>query len=634
MRRRIILGTAGHIDHGKTSLVKALTGIDTDRLKEEKERGITIELGFAHLTLPDGTLVGIVDVPGHERFVKNMVAGASGIDVVALVIAADEGVMPQTEEHLEICELLGIRHGLIVITKIDMVDEEWLELVEEDIKEHVKGTFLESAPIVKVSSVTGKGLNDFLDVLSDLIQKIPEKQAGYIFRLPVDRVFTIKGFGTVVTGTSISGMIRVGDEVTVYPKKIDCKVRSIQVHGNSVEETGPSTRTALSLQGLTKEDIERGYVIASKDSLFPSYILDVFLHFLSSAKRPLKNREKVRFHVGTSEVLANIVFLDREELMPSEYCYAQIRLEEPVAVLRGDRFVIRSYSPVRTIGGGEIIHPLAKKKKRKGSEKIINILDTIHKGTEKDVVESFILMEGYEGINKKMLLFLSNLSEHKLNKILQELDSSGKVHIYEKEQGLFIHSEFYDKLKELIISAVKEYHTRYPLRAGIPKEELRSRLRVIKDVRLFNYMIESLIKEDLIVSELDNIKIKDYRPRLTDAQEKVKTEIEKIYKDSEFQPPYFKEIREKYPELGDQVLEYLLSQGILVKIKEDLYLHIDSLENMIAKVRSFLEKHGQMSVGDFKALTNTSRKYSIPFLEYLDKSQITVRVGDIRKLRK
>jgi len=634
MRRRIILGTAGHIDHGKTSLVKALTGIDTDRLKEEKERGITIELGFAHLTLPDGTLVGIVDVPGHERFVKNMVAGASGIDVVALVVAADEGVMPQTEEHLEICELLGIRHGLVVITKIDMVDEEWLELVEEDIKEHVKGTFLEGAPIVKVSSVTGKGLKEFLDTLNNLIQKIPERQSGQIFRLPIDRVFTIKGFGTVVTGTSISGKVKVGDEVTVYPKGINCKVRSIQVHGRSVEETGPSTRTALSLQGVNKEDIERGYVVASKDSLFPSYILDVFLTYLSSAKKPLRNREKVRFHVGTSEVLANVVLLDREELMPSEQCYAQIRLEEPVTVLRGDRFVIRSYSPVRTIGGGEIVHPLAKKKKKKGSEKIINILNTIHKGADKDVVESIILMGGYEGINKKMLLFLSNLSEDKLNRILEELASCGKIHIYEKEQGLFIHSEFYNKLKELIVSIIEEYHKKYPLRAGIPKEELRSRIRAIKDVRLFNYMIESLIKEGLIVSELDNIRIKGYSPTLTREQEKVKSEIEKIYKESKFQPPYFKEIREKWPDLADEVLEYLLSQGILVKIKEDLYLHKESLEKMIADVRAFLKKHGQMSVGDFKALTNTTRKYSIPFLEYLDKSQITVRVGDIRKLRK
>ena len=634
MRRRIILGTAGHIDHGKTSLVKALTGIDTDRLKEEKERGITIELGFAHLTLPDGTLVGIVDVPGHERFVKNMVAGASGIDVVALVVAADEGVMPQTEEHLEICELLGIRHGLVVITKIDMVDEEWLELVEEDIKEHVKGTFLEGAPIVKVSSVTGKGLKEFLDTLNNLIQKIPERQSGQIFRLPIDRVFTIKGFGTVVTGTSISGKVKVGDEVTVYPKGINCKVRSIQVHGRSVEETGPSTRTALSLQGVNKEDIERGYVVASKDSLFPSYILDVFLTYLSSAKKTLRNREKVRFHVGTSEVLANVVLLDREELMPSEQCYAQIRLEEPVTVLRGDRFVIRSYSPVRTIGGGEIVHPLAKKKKKKGSEKIINILNTIHKGADKDVVESIILMGGYEGINKKMLLFLSNLSEDKLNRILEELASCGKIHIYEKEQGLFIHSEFYNKLKELIVSIIEEYHKKYPLRAGIPKEELRSRIRAIKDVRLFNYMIESLIKEGLIVSELDNIRIKGYSPTLTREQEKVKSEIEKIYKESKFQPPYFKEIREKWPDLADEVLEYLLSQGILVKIKEDLYLHKESLEKMIADVRAFLKKHGQMSVGDFKALTNTTRKYSIPFLEYLDKSQITVRVGDIRKLRK
>lgn len=634
MRRRIILGTAGHIDHGKTSLVKALTGIDTDRLKEEKERGITIELGFAHLTLPDGTLVGIVDVPGHERFVKNMVAGASGIDVVALIVAADEGVMPQTEEHLEICELLGIRHGLVVITKIDMVDEEWLELVEEDIKEHVKGTFLEGAPIVKVSSVTGEGLNNFIDTLTQLVQKIPKRDTGHIFRLPVDRVFTIKGFGTVVTGTTISGNIKVGDEVTIYPICVNCKIRSIQVHNKSVKEVGPSTRTALSLQGIEKDSIERGYVVASKGSLMPSYMIDVFFEFLPTASRPLKNRERVRFHVGTSEILSSLVLLDKEEILPGTSCYAQIRLEEPVAVLRGDRFVIRSYSPVRTIGGGIILHPLAKKKKRKTSLEIIPKLELIHKGSKQDLVEALIFIEGYAGISKEFLLFLSNIKEDELKKILGELSSLKKIYIYDKEQWLIIHSSFYQKLKEKMLSFIKDYHIRYPLRLGIPKEELKSKLKPALDSRLFNYMLEEAKGNEEIDIQLDAVRLKDYKPVLTKEQEKVKEEIEGIYKRSGFTPPYFREIKEKFPELADQLLEYLLAQERLVKIKEDLYLHKDVLDELIRKVRAFLEEHEQMSVKDFKELTNTTRKYSIPFLEYLDKSQITVRVGDVRKLRR
>ncbi len=630
--RRIILGTAGHIDHGKTSLIKALTGIDTDRLKEEKERGITIELGFAHLTLPDGTLVGIVDVPGHEKFVKNMVAGASGIDVVALIVAADEGVMPQTKEHIEICELLGIRYGIIVITKIDLVDKEWLELVREDIREYMKETFLSNAPIVEVSSVTGEGLDKFIETLTEIVQRLPEKEIGYIFRLPVDRVFTIKGFGTVVTGTTISGNIKVGDEVTVYPVGINCKIRSIQVHGKSVNEVGPSTRTALSLQGVNKEDIEKGYVVASKDSLFSSYMVDVFFQFLSSAERPLKNREKIRFHIGTAELLGNIVFLNaKEKLIPGESCYAQIRLEGPVSVLRGDRFVVRSYSPVRTIGGGEIVHPLAKKKKI-SSEEIISRLSIIYRGKKEDVVESFIFIEGFLGINKKVLLFLSNMPEEELDEIIDRLSSSKKIHVY--EDGHYIHEEFYNKLKEVILSYIKDYHSQYPLRSGIPKEELRSKLRIIKDIKLFNYMLEGLLHEEIIEIERDNVRLKDYKPNLTDEQEKVKEEIEKIYKKSNFQPPYFKEIREKYPDLADQVLEYLLSQGILVKIKEDLFLHKDNVEKLFSIVREFLEKNKEMSVKDFKELTNTTRKYSIPFLEYLDKSHVTVRVGDVRKLRK
>jgi len=626
------LGTAGHIDHGKTTLVKALTGIDTDRLKEEKERGITIELGFAHLALPDGTLVGIVDVPGHEKFVKNMVAGASGIDVVALIVAADEGVMPQTKEHIEICELLGIRHGIIVITKIDLVDEEWLELVKEDIREHIKGTFLSDAPIVEVSSVTGEGLDKFIETLTKIVQRLPEREEGYIFRLPVDRVFTIKGFGTVVTGTTISGNIKVGDEVTIYPVGINCKIRSIQVHGKSVNKVGPSTRTALSLQGVNKEEIERGYVVASKDSLFPSYMVDVFFQFLPSAEKPLKNREKIRFHVGTAEVLGNIVFLDdKDKLIPGKSCYAQIRLEEPVSVLRGDRFVIRSYSPVRTIGGGEIVHPLAKKKKT-GSKEVVSRLSLIHKGEKEDVVESFIFIEGYLGINKKVLLFLSNMPEDELNEIINRLSSFRKIHIY--EDGYYIHEEFYNRLKEIMLSHIKDYHFQYPLRPGIPKEELRSKLKIIKDIKLFNYILERLVHEGIAEIEKENVRLKGYRPHLTDEQERVREEIEKIYKESRFQPPYFKEIKEKYPDLADNILEYLLSQGTLVKIKEDLFLHKDSEEKLFSIVREFLERHGEMSVKDFKELTNTTRKYSIPLLEYLDKSQITVRVGDVRKLRK
>ncbi len=629
--KRIILGTAGHIDHGKTTFVKALTGIDTDRLKEEKERGITIELGFAHFFLPNGTLVGIVDVPGHEKFVKNMVAGASGIDLVALTVAADEGVMPQTEEHLEICELLGIRYGIIVITKIDLVDEEILELVKEDIKEHVKGTFLENAPVVEVCSVTGEGIDKFIKVLEEMSYKIPERKESSIFRLPIDRVFTIKGFGTVVTGTTISGRIRKGDEVTVYPVEIDCKIRAIQVHKKEVNEVGPSTRTALSLQGVEKDEIERGYVVASKDSMKPSYMLDVFLELLKSSPKPLKNREKVRFHVGTAEIMGSVVLLDRESLVQGDSCYAQIRLEEPVSALRGDRFVIRSYSPVRTIGGGQILHPFPKKRKRKFSKEILPKLEDIHRGKRSDMISAFVFLEGYDGISKKMLSFLTNLEKEDLEKELKELLS--KKEIFQFEQS-FIHSLFFEKLKDELLEIVKRYHSENPIKIGIPKEELRSKLKKIKDVRLFNLAVEELLDEGKIEIQAENIKLKGYEPILTEKQKILLEKIERLYRESGFSPPYLREIKERYPDLDEELIEYLVWKGDLVKIKEDFYLHSEALKRLIGMVEDFFKEKSEMSVQDFKQMTNTTRKYCIPLLEYLDKSQITIRIGDKRKLRR
>ncbi|HIC85429.1 MAG TPA: selenocysteine-specific translation elongation factor, partial [Desulfobacterales bacterium] len=392
----------------------------------EKERGITIELGFAHLELPGGKLVGIVDVPGHEKFVKNMVAGATGIDLVALVIAADEGIMPQTQEHLEICQLLGIRHGLVVLTKIDMVDEEWLELVKEDVKEYLAGTFLDDAPMVEVSSATGEGLDRLLQVLDKLVQELPQKEVGHIFRLPIDRVFVIKGFGTVVTGTTVSGKVSLGDEVTIYPEQIQSRVRGIQVHGKEVEEVRAGLRTAINLQGLEKSMIKRGDVVASAGALRSTFMVDVTLELLESAPRKLKNRAKARFHVGTAEIISTVVLLDREELSPGEKCFAQLRLERPTAVLRGDKYVLRSYSPVRTIGGGKVLNPLPKKMKRfsEQRQKELQVLD----GQDLEaIIETFVQMGGFQGIGVEELRFLTDLSTSKLEAHLRGLKSKGHL---------------------------------------------------------------------------------------------------------------------------------------------------------------------------------------------------------------
>jgi selenocysteine-specific elongation factor len=408
--KQIILGTAGHIDHGKTSLIKAMTGIDTDRLKEEKERGITIELGFASLDLPSGQHLGIVDVPGHEKFVKNMVAGATGIDIVVMVIAADEGVMPQTREHLEICTLLGVQFGMVALTKIDLVDEEWLELALDDVHEFVQGTFLENAPIAPVSSANGQGMPEFVKTLDELSQQIPDRTSSGLFRLPIDRVFTMKGFGTVITGTLISGRVKVGDTIMIYPSGINSKVRGIQVHNNSVTEAEAGMRTAINFQGLEKTSIQRGEVLAGPQTLKSNYMVDISLHFLSSNAKPIRNRTLVRFHTGTSEVLGNLILLDREELSPGENAVAQLRLNHPVALVKEDRFVIRSYSPIRTIGGGEIINPIPQKHKRMKST-IIEGLQNLNNQSTEEIISFHVNESGYQGISFSDLKLVTNVPD-------------------------------------------------------------------------------------------------------------------------------------------------------------------------------------------------------------------------------
>ena len=400
--KQIILGTAGHIDHGKTSLVKAMTGIDTDRLKEEKERGITIELGFAYMDLPNGQRLGIIDVPGHERFIKNMVAGASTIDLVALIIAADEGVMPQTREHLDICTLLGIKKGLVALTKIDLVEEDWLDLVQEDIKEFLKGTFLEGAPILPVSSVTGQGISELTAVLERLSGEVEERSSAGIFRLPVDRVFTMRGFGTVITGTTMSGSLSVGEQVYIYPQEIQAKVRGIQVHNQDTEQVRAGLRTAINLQGIEKATVNRGDVVASPLSLYPTRLLDIQVRLLKSIPRPLKNRSQIRFHSGTNEILGRVILLESEEIKPGESQFCQIRFGEPVALLPGDLAVIRSYSPVQTIGGAEVLNVKPGKHKRFNPE-VIHQLQVLQSGSDSEKVALQVLQSGATGVSRQNL---------------------------------------------------------------------------------------------------------------------------------------------------------------------------------------------------------------------------------------
>jgi len=633
--KQIVLGTAGHIDHGKTSLIRALTGIETDRLKEEKERGITIELGFAHIELPDGKLIGIVDVPGHEKFIKNMVAGATGIDLVALVIAADEGVMPQTREHLEICEILDIKHGLVVLTKTDMVDSDWMELVREDVTEYLSDTFLAQAPVVEVSSATGEGIDKLLKVIGDLAENIPEKETGHLFRLPVDRVFTMKGFGTVITGTAVSGQIHTGDTATIYPQGTNVRVRGIQVHNRKVEEVRAGLRTALNLQGIERTTIKRGDIVATEGSLRPTFMVDVSLDLLKSSPRKLKNRAKVRFHTGTSEIISTVVLLNTEELHPGETCFAQIRLDEPVSVLRNDRFVLRSYSPVRTIGGGEILNPLPNRKKKRFSDKVISELKTLLSGNIDEIIEQNVLSGGVKGTEIDDLAFLSNISKNRLAVILKKMMAKKVVIQFDRENNRFIHSRYLDMARDELIETVSRYHKDFPLKPGVIKEELRSRVRRANDPKLFNYLINILDRNGTIVLEKDIVHMKNHRVTLEKDQENVRRIIEETYLAAGLKPPYFKEIKGNFPgSTGEDVLHVLVREGVLIKVKEDMFFHTRVMEELKSDLVAFLREHGEITTPQFKEMTGVSRKYAIPLIEYIDRLQLTVRIGDVRVLRK
>jgi len=635
---QIILGTAGHIDHGKTSLIRALTGIETDRLKEEKERGITIELGFASFTLPTGEVIGIVDVPGHEKFIKNMVAGASGIDLVVMTIAADEGVMPQTREHMEICTLMGIKYGFIAMTKIDMVDDELMELAEEDIKEFTTGTFLENAPVVPVSSVTGQGLDVFVTTLNKICHDIPKRPFSPVFRLPVDRVFSMKGFGTVITGTLVSGKINVGENIMIFPSRISSKVRGIQVHGKSVEEVSAGTRTAVNFQGLDRESINRGDVLSTPDTLKPSYMVDAEFYFLENNPKPAKARTRIRFHSGTSQIIGYLVLLDREELAPGEKACVQFRLESPVCCIKGDRFVIRSYSPVRTIGGGQILNPVAKKHKMFNKD-IIQGLNSLLEIDDEHSLPFFVEQGGFSGVSFKDLRIMTNISDKKLESYLQKMLASRKIVLIDKEKRLYIHSKAVESLSEEIISHLETYHSANPLKEGMPKQELKSKLKQLKnkEPKIFNIVLARLVKDGKIVQEENNVRLAGHEVALKVDLQDIKKKITTIYKKSGLTPPFFRNIckdLEVDEKTALSVLHILIDEKAIVKTKDDLYFDSTAIEDIQKKLVKFIESKGEITTPEFKDMTKISRKFVIPLIEYFDSINLTIRVGDTRQLRK
>jgi selenocysteine-specific elongation factor len=630
--RHIVVGTAGHIDHGKTSLVKALTGTDTDRLPEEKARGITIDLGFAFLEEPDGLTVEIVDVPGHERFVRNMLAGVGGIDLALLVIAADEGVMPQTREHLAICSLLRIKTGLIALTKTDLVESDWLELVKDDVAGLVRGTFLEGAPILAVSAKSGDGLVELRASLRRLAAEVPPRAADQLPRLPIDRVFTVKGFGTVVTGTLMTGRFSADDRVEIYPRDVQAKIRGLQTHGHAVAEARAGQRTAMNLQGIERAAVTRGDVVGPPGALIASVLVDGTLELLEDAPRPVKSRDRIRFHSGTSEIMARVLLLDRPELSPGEQAFARFRLEAPLVALPGDRFVVRSYSPIVTIAGGTLLDIDPPRFKRKAPALIAH-LTLLAEGGPEDVVEEHVRQVQTAGARLAALSGRVPFGPERLTGVLGALQAGGRI--LGVERDWFLHPESAEHVRSQILAALTEFHRAHPLKPGMSREELRRRAGDT-DERIFAHLLGRLDAEGLVRSERDKVRLAAHEVQLSSAQQRVVDQVETDFLRTGAAPPNPEEALSRAGVTGDEeheLFQVLVEGKRLVRIKESLFFHTQALDTIQEKLIALLRERKDIGPADIKDLLGISRKYAIPLLEYFDGRRVTMRVGERRVLR-
>ncbi|AOT72785.1 selenocysteine-specific translation elongation factor [Geosporobacter ferrireducens] len=629
--KNVIVGTAGHIDHGKTTLIKALTGTDTDRLLEEKKRGITIDLGFTHFDLPSGRRAGIIDVPGHEKFIKNMLAGVGGIDIVLLVIAADEGFMPQTQEHLDILTILEVKKGIIVLTKVDLVDPEWLSLVQEEIREKVKDTFLRDAPMLAVSSTQGQGLKELVERIDFYTEETEEKNTSIPFRLPVDRVFTMSGFGTVITGTLIEGSVHEGDQMTIYPQELTAKVRNLHVHGKKVESAYAGQRVAINLSGVKKEDILRGNVAAEQNSMKETMMLDVKLNMLKHAERIIDNRDRLRLYHGTAEVLCRVVLLDREEIKPGESCYAQLRLEESIVAKRGDHFVIRFYSPMETLGGGVILEPNPIKHKRFKAD-TLEELKVKEEGSPEQILEKVILRFNDAFANIGFYATQTGLSENTILAIVDKLTEKG---IIRKFSGTVpVHIDYLTKLEDSIIKVLQNYHNSNPLKIGMGKEELRNKLKIKIKGKLYDELLEHFENNQIIRLHNNFTALADFEVKYSPEQLVILEEIDRLYLEREFQTPApedflnSKKNEQKYRE----VLEALIEKKQLIKINEDILLHVENYEKAKEMLKQFIKENGQITLSEFRDLIHTTRKYALPLIENFDQNKITKRIDEKRVL--
>lgn len=626
-----IIGTAGHVDHGKTCLIQALTGIDTDRLKEEKKRGITIELGFAWMDFPGGERVGIVDVPGHEKFVKNMLSGVGGMDLVMLVVAADEGIMPQTVEHLDILSILGIRHGVIVITKTDLADPELVELVEEDIRELTKDTFLENAPVIPVSVYKNQGIHRLKETLYQIYKKLPDHKETRAFRLPVDRVFSLKGFGTIVTGTLLGGNIKKDQEAYLYPENLPVKIRSIQVHETGVDKAHAGQRVALNLPDRKKEEIHRGDVVACKNTMYPSMMADVALSVLRHTERTVKNGSRVHVYHGTKELLGKVILLDREELKAGETCYAQLRLEEETVMEKGDRFVIRFYSPAETIGGGCILDACPRKRKRH-DKNALEACRIKEKGTKEEMLELSVREHRGRFFTLDELAGRNSLDRSGLAGLAQALVQKGRL--IQLEEKVFIHREemdFYQKKAEKILN---DFHRAFPLKQGMGIEEMRSRMN-LGNPKVTDQILEVLKADKIIKEEQGTISKKRFKVVLKEDEDAIVKEILTHYEAAGFAPLstelYLKE--HKNQKKFKPVFISLLNKKSLIRLDEQYCVHQEWYEKAKEAFREMAKTKDKILLGEYRDYLGCSRKVAVALLEHFDKNGFTKKTEEGRILK-
>jgi selenocysteine-specific elongation factor len=632
--KSIIVGTAGHIDHGKTALVRALTGVDADRLPEEKRRGITIDIGFADLDLGEAR-IGFVDVPGHERFVKNMLAGAHGIDLVALVIAADESVMPQTREHFDICRLLGVSQGVIVLTKKDLVDDELLELARVEAEELVKGSFLEGAPVIAVSSRTGEGIDELKRVLRESALQIDPRSDAFIARLPIDRAFTMKGFGAVVTGTLIAGEINEGDEMELLPLAARVRVRGVQVHGATVKRALAGQRTAINLGGVETAALERGLVLATPGRLRPTQVVDVSVQLLGNAPRALRSRQRVRVHIGAAEVLARVRVLEsRNEIAAGEIGFAQLRFETPVVAVLGDRFIVRAYSPQLTIGGGLILDPFAPKHRARDFVEVRAALENLSHGDQARRISQLVINAGVSGLRRQEIAARTAWRDEVIAAAVTDATAGGNI--LNIEDTLVARAAF-DDLERRVVTEVGSHHKREPLSRGLSKEIVREQFFAGVSFDAFRAMLAEVEKRGSLVVEKEVVRSRDHTRELSDDDARKRDLLEQAFRDNGVAPP---SIAEAFTKSGlktseqhaRKLLQLLIDSGALVKVHGEMFFHRDALDDLKKRLRAHAEKSPDraIDVSAFKDLAGISRKYAIPLLEYFDRQRVTRREGERR----